>query len=57
MALAEADPRALQHVIARVLADAPRSGAPDTFTAEQIVQVINLACTCPTDAGPFSGMF
>jgi hypothetical protein len=38
-------------VIARVLADAPRPGAPDTFTAEQIVQIINLACTPPVDAG------
>ena len=51
LALAEADPRELQTVIARVLADAPRSGAPDSFTAEQLVQIINLACTCPADAG------
>ncbi len=50
LALAEADPRELQTVIARVLADAPRSGTPDTFTAEQIVQIINLACTPPPDA-------
>jgi putative transposase len=33
-----------------VLADAPRPGAPDTFTAEQIVQIINLACTPPADS-------
>src|SRR3712207_3220645 len=25
--------------------------SPDTFTAEQIVQIINLACTPPADAG------
>jgi hypothetical protein len=41
----------LKRLIARVLADAPRPGAPDTFTAEQIVQIINLACTPPADAG------
>lgn len=41
----------LKRMIARVLADAPRPGAPDTFTAEQIVQIINLACTPPADAG------
>ena len=51
LALAEADPHELQTVIASVLADAPRAGAPDTFTAEQIVRLINLACTCPADAG------
>jgi transposase len=45
--LHEADLRAR---IATVLADAPRPGAPDTFTAEQIVQIINLACTPPPDA-------
>ncbi len=41
----------LKRVIARVLADAPRPDAPDTFTAEQIVQIINLACTSPAAAG------
>lgn len=51
LAAAEADSADLQQAIAEVLADAPRSGAPDTFTAEQIVQIINLACTPPPDAG------
>src|SRR5919199_577535 len=41
----------LRATIAAVLADAPRPGAPDTFTAEQIVQIVNLACTPPADAG------
>ena len=40
----------LRATIAAVLADAPRPGAPDTFTAEQIVQIINLACTPPPEA-------
>ncbi len=37
--------------IAEVLADAPRPGVPPTFTAEHIVQIINLACTPPAAAG------
>jgi hypothetical protein len=40
----------LRATIAAVLADAPRPGAPDTFSAEQIVQIINLACTPPPDS-------
>ena len=51
LAAAEADPRDLQQTIAGVLADAPRPGAPDTFIAEQIVQILNLACTPPGESG------
>jgi putative transposase len=51
LAAVEADARALRSAIAAVLADAPRPGAPVTFTAEQIVQIIALACTPPADAG------
>ncbi len=51
LAAVEDDTATLQHTIAAVLADAPRPGAPDTFTAEQIVQIINLACTPPAEAG------
>jgi putative transposase len=39
----------LRECILNVLADAPRPGAPDTFTAEQIVQIVDLACTRPQD--------
>lgn len=46
----EADERDLRLMVAHVLADAPRPGRPDTFTAEQIVQIIALACTPPTDS-------
>jgi len=49
LAAAEADPRDLRLTIAAILADAPRPGAPDTFTAEQIVAIVNLACTPPAD--------
>jgi transposase len=50
LAAAEAEPHQFTAAVATVLADAPRSGAPDTFTAEQIVQILNLACTPPPDA-------
>jgi transposase len=33
-----------------VLADAPRSGAPATFSPEQIVQIVAVACEKPQDA-------
>jgi putative transposase len=36
--------------VAALLADAPRPGRPDTFTAEQIVQIIALACTPPPES-------
>jgi hypothetical protein len=51
LAAVEHEAADLKRMIARVLADAPRPGAPDTFTAEQIVLIINLACTPPADAG------
>ena len=51
LAAVENDLADLKRMVGRVLADAPRPGAPDTFTAEQIVQIINLACTPPADAG------
>jgi hypothetical protein len=51
LAAAESTPTDLKRLIACVLADAPRPGAPDTFTAEQIVLIINLACTPPADSG------
>ena len=43
--------RDLRALVAIVLADAPRSGAPTSFTAEQIVQIVNLACTPPPQLG------
>lgn len=39
--------RDLTAVIATLLADEPRPGAPATFTAEQVVQIIALACEEP----------
>jgi len=38
--------------VAEVLADAPRSGHPPEFTAEQVVQIIAIACELrPDEAG------
>jgi len=47
----DGDPAALARAIAAALADAPRPGAPGTFTAEQIIQIINLACRPPEQVG------
>jgi putative transposase len=51
LAAVEADDRALRTLVAEVIADAPRPGAPPTFTAEQIVHIIAIACTPPADSG------
>jgi putative transposase len=51
LAAAEADTAALATTVAATLADAARPGTPDTFSAEQIVQIVNLACTCPRASG------
>ncbi len=45
------DAVALARAVAVALADAPRPGAPGTFTAEQIVQIVNLACRPPAQVG------
>jgi hypothetical protein len=51
LAVAEREPAQLVATIAATLADAPRSGRPPVFTAEQVVQIVNLACTSPRSVG------
>jgi transposase len=51
LAAAEAEPTQLAATIAATLADAPRAGRPPVFTAEQVVQIVNLACTSPRSLG------
>jgi len=51
LAVVENHPGDLRTLVASVLADAPRSGTPGSFSAEQIVQIINLACTPPPEFG------
>jgi putative transposase len=44
---AGADDRLLARLVADALDDAPRSGAPPTFGAEQVVRIVALACEPP----------
>jgi len=43
--------RELMTLVETVLADAYRPGTPDTFTPEQIVQIVALACEDPKESG------
>ena len=43
--------KALTAMIMEALTDRPRSGTPATFTAEQIVQIVAVACEEPAEAG------
>jgi transposase len=45
------EPHRLREAILDVLADAPRPGAPATFTAEQVAQIVALACESPKLSG------
>jgi len=47
----ESDDQPLITAIEALLADAYRSGAPSTFSAEQVVQIIALACEDPVASG------
>src|SRR3954470_908248 len=44
-------PTALRTAIRQLLADAPRPGAPGTFTAEQLAQLFAVACEDPEESG------
>lgn len=43
--------KALTTMIVEALTDHPRAGTPATFTAEQIVQIVAVACEDPADSG------
>src|SRR3982751_4838058 len=45
------EPRRLREAILDLLSDAPRPGAPATFTAEQVSQIVALACEPPKLSG------
>jgi len=49
-ALAAAAPDDLEEIMNEILADAPRSGAPSTFSPEQIAQLIAIACEDPEES-------
>src|SRR5277367_467715 len=46
-----AEPHRLREAILDVLADAPRPGTPAKFTAEQVSQIVALACESPKLSG------
>jgi len=51
----EETPKKLRGMIEKILSDAPRSGAPSSFTDEQKASIIALACELPENIGlPFS---
>lgn len=43
--------KALKKCIEELLRDAPRSGSPGKFTAEQVTQILAVACEAPEDCG------
>ena len=43
--------REMENIIAEILADKWRSGAPQKFTAEQLTKLIGVACEKPEDSG------
>lgn len=45
------DDKELESYIVKVFADEYRSGAPATFTAEQICQIMAIACEDPKESG------
>jgi len=45
------EPHRLREAILDILADAPRPGAPPTFTATQVAQIVALACEPPQLSG------
>lgn len=46
-----ASDRDLSNLLRELLADEQRSGAPPTFTAEQLTQIIAVACEPPVESG------
>lgn len=45
------EPRRLRQAVRETLRDAPRSGAPGTFTADQVAQILAIACEPPAQSG------
>jgi transposase len=48
---AEDKDQPLEAAIEQLLSDARRSGRPDTFSAEQVVQIVAISCEEPTASG------
>jgi hypothetical protein len=50
-AVEEGDKKESRRSIEEVLADRPRSGAPPTFSAEQVCKIVAVACEDPEGSG------
>ena len=48
---ADGTAKELQAALENILSDQPRSGAPPKFTAEQVCQIIAIACEAPEASG------
>lgn len=49
-AVEDEQPNELEAVIVEILSDAPRPGTPPTFTPEQVVQIVAIACEDPKES-------
>lgn len=49
--MSEASPQSLEKRVKTILSDAPRSGAPPHFSAQQLTQIIAVACEDPQASG------
>lgn len=47
----EKEDRRLREQLEAILSDAPRSGTPDTFSPEQIIEILAVACEDPQACG------
>jgi putative transposase len=47
----ELDDKKIRSIITAILDDQPRAGRPNTYTTEQIVQILSIACEEPSESG------
>lgn len=47
----ELDDKKITSIITAILEDQPRAGRPNTYTTEQIVQIVSIACEEPSESG------
>ncbi len=47
----ELNDKKIKSIITELLDDQPRAGRPNTYTTEQIVQIVSIACEEPSESG------
>ena len=47
----ELNDKKIKSIITAILDDQPRAGRPNTYTTEQIVQIVSIACEEPSESG------